>query len=191
MTRRYFGWRPRTRLRPRQIAGWRNSWWETGEICFWKMWVASWHRHAVQQSIRKRATTLPRLLDIVSEPMRHHGRPYRLNVFGQYHVAPVHHGPGLRCMKQSQTCARRQTAAMALSRSVQQILEIIEQRRRGMDRAHFCLDLEQCFRVKNWIQFLEHLAPIHPEKHRPLACAVRHAQFDPHQKPIQLRFGQW
>ena len=60
-----------------------------------------------------------------------------------------------------------------------------------MDRPHFCLNLEQCFRAKNRIQFLEHLATIHPEKHRPLTRAVRHTQLDSHQKPIQLRFGQW
>ena len=47
-----------------------------------------------------------------------------------------------------------------------------------MDHPHFCLELEQCFRIKNWIQFLEHIATIHPEKHRPLTRAIRHAQLD-------------
>ncbi len=127
MTRRYFDWRRRTKLRPEQIAGQRDFWLERGEICFWKIRLASWHRYAVQQSIGQGAPALPGLLNIVPEPMSHHGGRHRLNVFGQDHVASIHHGPGLRGMKQGQPCARRQTAAMALSRSVQQILEIIEQ----------------------------------------------------------------
>src|SRR5438034_10230161 len=142
MTRRYFDWRRRTKLRPAQIAGPRDFWLEQGAICLRKIRLASWYRYAVQQSIGQRATALPGLLNIVSEPMSHDGGPHRLNVFGEHHLGPIHHGPGLRRMKKGQPRARRQTAAMALSRSVQQILEIIEQRRRGMDRPHFCLNLE-------------------------------------------------
>src|SRR6059058_4994881 len=117
MTRRYFDWRRRTKLRPAQIADRRDFWLEQGAICARKIRLASWHRHAVQQSIGQRATALPGLLNVVSEPMSHDGGPHRLKVFGQHYVASIHHGPGLRRMKQGQPRARRQTAAMALTRS--------------------------------------------------------------------------
>ena len=59
-----------------------------------------------------------------------------------------------------------------------------------MDVSHAILNFEQCLWTKNRFQFLQHLAPIHAQKHCPLAGALWHAQFDPHQKSVELRFGQ-
>src|SRR4030095_3428534 len=47
-----------------------------------------------------------------------------------------------------------------------------------------------CLWTKHRFQLLQHLAAIHAQKHGALAGAVRHAQFDPHQKSVELRFGQ-
>src|SRR5436853_388448 len=80
------------------------------------MQLASWHWHALQQSIGKRASALPSLLNIGSGLMRP---------------------------------------------------------------------------AKTWVDLFEQLPPIQPKKDGPRTRAVWHAQLDSHQKPIQLRFGQW
>ena len=60
-----------------------------------------------------------------------------------------------------------------------------------MHVSHAILNFEQCLWTKHRFQFLQHLAAIHAQKHGALAGTVWHAQFDPHQKTVELRFGQW
>src|SRR5207237_7543848 len=93
-------------------------------------------------------------------------------------------------MKQSQARTWRQAGAVALSRSVEQILQVIEQRGRSMHLANVLLKLEERFRAKYRLDFLQHLAAIHSQEHRPLTGAVRHSQLDPHQETVELRLGK-
>ena len=79
---------------------------------------------------------------------------------------------------------------MTLPRCVQQILQIIEQRRRSVHRADLALNFEQGGGAEDRFQFLEHFAPIHSEQHGALAGPIRHTQFNAHEKTIELRFGQ-
>ena len=59
-----------------------------------------------------------------------------------------------------------------------------------MHLAHRCLDLEQGLAFEHWLQFFEHLATVDTQKHRALARAIGHTQFDAHEKTIKLRFRQ-
>src|SRR4029077_1845614 len=90
-------------------------------------------------------------------------------------------------MEQSQARAWRQAGAVPLSRGVKQILQVIEQRRRSMYFANVLLKLEEGFRAKYRLDFLQHVAAIHSQEHRPLAGAVRHSQLNPHKETVELR----
>src|SRR5438477_6798722 len=93
-------------------------------------------------------------------------------------------------MKQSQARTWRQPGAVALSRGVEQILQVIEQRGRSMHLANVLLKVEERFRAKHRLDFLQHLTAIHSQEHRPLARAVRHSELDPHQEAVELRLGK-
>ncbi len=85
--------------------------------------------------------------------------------------------------------ARGDKPALCLCRGgVEQILEIIEQRRRGVDPAHGFLNFAQSFHTEDRLQFFQHFAAVHSEEHCAFARSVRHSQFDPHQETIKLRF---
>src|SRR5260370_41365099 len=90
-------------------------------------------------------------------------------------------------MEQSQARTWRQAGAVALSRGVKQILQVIEQRGRSMYLANVLLELEERSQAKYRLDFLQHVAAIHSQEHRPLAGAVRYSQFDPHQETVELR----
>src|SRR6266481_771559 len=90
-------------------------------------------------------------------------------------------------MEQSQARTWRQAGAVALSRGVEQILQVIEQRGRSMHFADVLLKLEKRFPAKYRLDFLKHVTAIHSQEHRPLAGAVRHSQLDPHQETVELR----
>ena len=83
----------------------------------------------MQQIVSKCATTLSRLLDIVSQPMRHDCDSHCLNIFGEDHVASAHQRQCLRCMQQRETRPRRQSGGVTLPLGIEQILQVIEQRR--------------------------------------------------------------
>src|SRR5260370_38640251 len=85
-------------------------------------------------------------------------------------------------MEKGQARAWRQAGAVALSRGVEQILQVIEQRGRSMHLADVLLKLEERFPAKYRLGFLQHVTAIHSQEHRPLAGAVRHSQLDPHQE---------
>src|SRR5439155_13647412 len=80
---------------------------------------------------------------------------------------------------------------VTLPRGIKQILQVIEQRGGSVHLSDAILNFKQCFWIKHRLQFFEHLAAIHSQEHGALAGAIRHAQFDPHQKTVELRFGQW
>src|SRR5256885_4294123 len=77
-----------------------------------------------------------------------------------------------------------------LSRRIEQILEIIEKRRRSVNFLRCRLNLEQSVRCKDRLQLLEHLPAIHSQQHRALAGAIGHAQLDAHEETIELRFRE-
>src|SRR4030095_4300596 len=82
--------------------------------------------YAVKQTISERPSALPGLFEIVSKPMRHDCHSDRLDVFGKDHLPSMHQRPGLRSVEQCEPGARREPGAMTLSRSIQQVLQIIE-----------------------------------------------------------------
>src|SRR3989442_781143 len=79
---------------------------------------------------------------------------------------------------------------MTLTRSIEQILEIIEQRGRRVNFSRRRLDVEQNFRTKHGSQLPEHFAAVHSQQHCPLAGSVRDTELDPHQETVELRFGK-
>src|SRR6266508_5097925 len=164
----YFDSRPRTTSRPEQTASQQNLWSDKRKGIF----SLSRDRHAVQQIISECAPTLSGLLDIVSQSMRHDCDSHRLNIFRENHVAPVHQRPGLGRMQQSESRARGQAGTVTLSRSIEQILQVIEQRWRSVHLSHAILNFEQCLWIKHRLQFFEHLAAIHAQKHGALAGSI-------------------
>ena len=93
-------------------------------------------------------------------------------------------------MQQGETRAWREAGTVALARGIEQILQVIKQRRGSMRLAYVLLDLEQCLDAEYGLEFLKHVAAVHSQKHRAFAGAVRYAQLDPHQKSVELRLRE-
>src|SRR5207237_10718095 len=90
-------------------------------------------------------------------------------------------------MQQGETCAGREAGAVALARGIEQILQVIKQRRGSMRLAYVLLDLEQGLDAEYGLEFLKHVAAVHSQKHRACAGAVLYTQLDPRQKPGEVR----
>ena len=181
------GRRGRSRAgRPRRCSGWRrHTTWRRAPrtrpmaCAVGRTQTRGWEERAATSVTARRlrasrlcASARPAVLgafQILAEPVRHHRDADRLQVLRQHHVAALHQRPGLRGVQQREPGARRESGAMPAAAGLEQILQIVEQRRRRRAPARTCVWISrQRLAAITGSRSAQQFAAIQPEQH---ACA--------------------
>lgn len=114
-----------------------------------------------------------------------------LYIVGRDIVAPQHQRMCLGSTQQGNACAWRQALhkPLAAARSVEQILDVMQQCRRCMDVQHSLLQAAQLIECDLRRQRIHHAAVAVVGQQLQLGLAIGVAKFDAHQKTVQLALG--
>ena len=103
---------------------------------------------------------------------------------------PLHQRPGLRVRAAARVRRAGKPARMLAPAGVEQILEVVEQRRRSYGfSARSALKSRRAFPANHRLDFRSNSRRSCPRA-SPLGGAVGHAEFDAHEETVELRFRQ-